>query len=300
MRPHGNHQLGRIVQTASAFFAADPATLTAREEALFFGRLKTGNATFKRTAHGRLRMIDEALVAQLDRAGARVDRVLDLGISSGITTVELAEALGLSGRSASVTGTDRSLEAFLVDLPMGCRALVEPNGHVLQYEVLGRAVRPWTRRLDYVTGMALARSLLNRMLGPVARARTAHRAIAASVALVSPRLSRSVGVELAEDDVTRSNPRFVGGFDLVRAANILNRHYFDADALERAVGNVKSYLRGPGAWLLVVRTLGATDHHGTLFRMNAAHGLDVVERWGQGSEVEALVLQSRQQPDQRG
>ncbi len=287
------------MQTASAFFAADPASLTAREEALFFGRLKTGNATFKRTAHGRLRMIDEALVVQLDRAAARVDRVLDLGISSGVTTVELAEALGRSGRSVSVTGTDRALEAFLVDLPMGCRALVEPNGHVLQYEVLGRAVRPWTRRLDYVTGMALARTLVNHMLGPVARARTAQRAIASSVALVSPRLSRSVGVELAEDDVTCSNPRFVGAFDLVRAANIVNRHYFAADALERAVGNVKSYLRGPGAWLLVVRTLGATDHHGTLFRMNAARGLDVVERWGQGSEVEALVLQSRQAPAQR-
>lgn len=278
------------MQTASDFFATDPEQLTARDEALFFGRLKTGNATFKKTAHGRLRTIDEALVVQLDRAQARVDRVLDLGISSGITTVELAEVLRRSGRSVSVTGTDRALEALLVDLPLGCRALVEPNGHVLQYEVLGRAVRPWTRRLDYVTGMALARGLVNRVLGPPARARAAERATAASVTLVSPRLSRSVGVELAEDDVTRSNPRFVDGFDLVRAANILNRHYFDADALERAVGNVKSYLRGPGAWLLVVRTHGESDHHGTLFRMNAAHGLDVIERWGEGSEVEALVL----------
>lgn len=300
MHPRDSHQFGRTVQTASAFFATDPEQLTARDEALFFGRLKTGNATFKRTAPGRLRMIDEALVAQLDRAGAGIDRVLDLGISSGVTTVELAEALGRSGRSVSVTGTDRALEAFLVDLPLGCRALVEPNGHVLQYEVLGRAIRPWTRRLDYLTGMALARRLVNHMLGPRARARAAQRAIAASVALVSPRLSRSVGVELVEDDVTRSNPHFVGGFDLVRAANILNRHYFDADALERAVGNVKSYLRGPGAWLLVVRTHGDSDHQGTLFRMNEAHGLDVIERWGEGSEVEALVSQPRQDLNQRG
>jgi len=77
----------------------------------------------------------------------------------------------------------------------------------------------------------------------------------------------------------------------VRAANLLNRHYFEPAALRDAVANAIAYLSGPGAWLLVLRTHGASDHRGTLFRMDDAMRLSVVDRYGTGSEVEDLVLE---------
>ena len=276
--------------TANDFFALPPDRISAEVETRFFGALKTGNATFKQTGAGRLAAVDAALVAALARSGARVDTVLDLGISSGVTTLEMIDALRLAGHAARTTGTDRLVGAALVDLPMQCRALVEPGGHVLQYEVLGRGLRPWRRRLDYVTGMAAVRGLVGLMLGRQAAARLRSGDGARQVALVSPRLARATGVTLVEDDVTTANPAFANGFDLIRAANILNRHYFAPDALARAIANVRSYLKGPGSWWLVVRTHGASDHRGTLFRLDDAGQLAVVERIGSGSEVEDLIL----------
>jgi len=283
------------VQTATKFFSADPDRLTARDEALFFGALRTGNATFKRTDEARLRTVDTALIDCLDRANATIDTALDLGISSGVTTAELAAAIAQSGRSVSMTGTDRSLAAKIVDLPMGCRALVEPTGHVLQYEILGQAMRPWTRRLDYLTGMALARTVVNRTLAPLAREQAVSCQAGNVVALVSPRLAQSDAIRLIEDDITVRNPALVGGFDLIRAANILNRLHFQPASLQRALDNIRAYLRGPGAWLLVLRTHGESDHRGTLFRMGDDGALAVMERWSGGSEIEELFLDGQDQ-----
>jgi len=285
--PSGN---GRNVQTATKFFTTDPDSVTPRDEALFFGGLRTGNSTFKRTSEARFRAVDRALIECLDRANATIDTVLDLGISSGVTTLELTAAIARSGRSVRTTATDRLLAARIVDLPMGCRALVEPGGHILQYEILGRAMRPWTRRLDYVTGMVIVRKLANHALGPLARAQAASSRFGSSVTLVSPRLTRSDTMRLIEDDITVRNSALTRGFDLIRAANILNRHYFEPAELRSAVENVRSYLRGPGAWLLVLRTHGDADHHGSLFRMRADRTLAVEMRWGEGSEIEDMFL----------
>ncbi len=275
---------------ASSFFAAAPERITTRDEARFFGLLKTANNTFKRTEPCRLAKIDAALVATLAAHDSPLGDVLDLGISSGVTTLELMEALRAAGHAVEVTGTDRSVRARLVTLPHGCRALVELDGHVLQYEVFGRAVRPWERRLDRWTGMAVLRSLVERRLREPAMARAAAGE-GQEVALLSPRLRHAGAFRWHEDDITRRNPAFVARFDLVRAANLLNRHYFEPDALRDAVANTIAYLSGQGAWLLVLRTHGASDHRGTLFRMDEARRLSVVERHGPGSEVEDLIME---------
>lgn len=275
---------------ASSFFAAAPERITARDEARFFGLLKTANNTFKRTEPLRLAQIDAALIGALSAHGGRIDTALDLGISSGVTTLELMEALHAAGHSVDMTGTDRSVRARLVALPYGCRALVEPNGHVLQYEVLGRAIRPWERRLDRWTGMTAVRAFVERQLRDPAMTRAAAGE-GKEVALLSPRLRRTGAFHWQEDDITRRNAAFVARFDLVRAANLLNRHYFEPNALRDAVANTIAYLAGPGAWLLVLRTHGAAEHRGTLFRMDEHQRLSVIERYGSGSEVEDLVME---------
>jgi hypothetical protein len=278
------------MHNASSFFAAAPERITARDEARFFGLLKTANNTFKRTEPSRLARIDSALVATLATFDTRIGTALDLGISSGVTTLELMQALRAAGHAPEMTGTDRSVRARLVTLPFGCRALVEPGGHVLQYEVLGRAVRPWERRLDRWTGMTAIRYLVARQLREPAIA-LAAAGEGEEVALLSPRLRRADAFRWCEDDITRRNDAFVGQFDLVRAANLLNRHYFEPAALRDAVANTIAYLSGQGAWLLVLRTHGAADHRGTLFRMGECRRLSVIARYGPGSEVEDLIME---------
>jgi hypothetical protein len=272
---------------ASRFFSTSPDRITTREEARFFGQLKTGNGTFKRTEPGRLDLVNGWMIEVIRHLRATPREVLDIGISSGVTSLELAGALHDAGFDARLTGTDRSFAATLVDLGPGVRVLAEPSGHILQYELLGMPVKAWSRRLDFVDGMAAIRLLLRRLLG----ARVAAAVAAGEgrpIQLVTPRLGSSGAFRLVEDDVTVRNPAFERGFDLVRAANILNRHYFTPAALVTAVTNVRSYLRGPGSLLLVVRTHGAVAQHGSLMRLDEEGRLRVVARCGTGSEVEDL------------
>lgn len=275
---------------ASRYFTSAAAEVGSREEARFFNALKTANDTFKRTSAGRLAVIDREVVARVAQARASIAEVLDLGISAGVTTLELRDALAAAGHNPRVTGTDLSVRAALVPLPLGCCALVQPPGHVLQYEVAGRAVRPWRRRLDYVTGMGAAAWLVDRAFRATVLARSDQPGRHRPVALVTRRLAEAGDIAIVEDDVTVANPALVGRFDLVRAANLLNRHYFTPEALAAAVANVRSYLKGAGAWLLVLRTHGEDDHRGTLFRMNDMGRLQAELRWGGGSEIEAMLL----------
>lgn len=279
------------MQTASAYFARPLDDLTTCEETRFFTALKTANATFKRTKAGRFAEVDAAIVAECARTSLRVDQLLDIGISSGITTLELTQMLRRAGHRAHVTGTDRSLAAMIVDLPMGCRALVEPGGHILQYDVLGVAVRPWRRRLDYVTGMILVQAGLRSLFGTAAvQAAQGLHGSGNSVKLVSRRLAQVADIDLIEDDVTEHRAWLEGRFNLIRAANILNRDYFTPEVLAGACVNLRSYMAGPGSMLLIVRTLGEDRQEGTLFSMTDDRRLAVIRRFGHGSEIESLAL----------
>jgi hypothetical protein len=77
-------------------------------------------------------------------------------------------------------------------------------------------------------------------------------------------------------------------FDIVRAANLLNRNYFDADRLRLMVGNLKSYARRPGGLIVINRTHEDGTNHGTIFRAGD-EDVATVHRLGGGSEIESLV-----------
>jgi hypothetical protein len=139
--------------------------------------------------------------------------------------------------------------------------------------------------------MVIVRGLLNQYARPRARQSLASNRIIQRVRLLSPRLAQRHDITVVRDDVTVANPALSRRFNVIRAANILNIDYFDTASLNRALSNVISYLSGPGALLLVVRTLGDDEHHGTLFEVTEqGNDLRIIERYGAGSEVEAMVL----------
>lgn len=280
--------------TATAFFGHPHSSISPRAEDEFFGALKLGNNTFKLTASGRFAELDDGLAGALSRFSARVDQVLDIGVSSGVTTLDLYERLKRAGQAVRITATDVAIDAYIVTPFPRCRVLVDGEGHVLQYDLFDRALRPWRRRLDWISGMILVRGLANRICGRRASEmmRTSGPSAGQRVTLVSPRLSGNDAIDMVQDDVLARNPAFTGRFDVVRAANILNRNYFEPAALSRALQNVIAYMSGPGAWLLLGRTRPGSGHHATLFRMDARGRLVVIERFGAGSEIEVLALQA--------
>lgn len=276
---------------ASRFFSLPSEEITPELEAAFFSDLKTGNATFKKTDAKRFAEIDRVLVREIAvSCGADTPvEVLDVGISSGTTTLELRDALAMAGIDHRITATDQSFDARIVDGPFGSRALVEPSGHFLQFEIFGRPVRSWTRRLDRFTGRFLLTAALRKLLTPAARRADGANDVR-SVALVSPRLANDDRVTLREDSILEFNAELGNRFDFVRAANILNLDYFSAAQLQQGLDNVCRYLKGAGSLLLVVRTDKRTGiNNGSLFRLGEDGRLTLVEQFGEGSEVAHLI-----------
>jgi hypothetical protein len=105
--------------------------------------------------------------------------------------------------------------------------------------------------------------------------------------LTSPKLHSLEDLELVEDDILLST-NFRHRFDVVRAANILNRDYFDSESLRAMLINLRERLT-PRGLLAIVSTEDDGANHGTIFRLGSDGALDVCERLGSGSQIEDLA-----------
>lgn len=276
--------------TASKFFLDPARRSSAEDEARFFRSLKVRNRNSKQTGRGRLDALNAMAIDLLKAPGRRIGSALDIGISSGVTTAELYDAFRAAGMTPSLVATDLSIYASIVHVSPDVRVLIDSAGDILQYDVRGFAVRPWRRRLDHFTGMAIVKSAIEKRYADAAReALTDGAAKTERVALINPRLAANDDIEVREDDLLRPNPDFAGRFDFIRAANVLNREYFDEATLKAAIETLKSYLSGPGALLLIVRTNDETGHHGAFYELGADSALSAVKTVGGGSELAGLV-----------
>lgn len=260
----------------------------AAEEASIFARLKMRNGTFKKTSPSRFNDL-EAIIAPFVARLPRHAEVLDIGVSTGITAIELLSYLKANGVTADLTATDVFIDAHIVKLAPGISVLCDPEGWPLEYDVRGMAVRPWTRRLDYLTLAFIPLKLARRALQPRLKAIVASGK-ATRVQMTTRRVPPGASIRFVENDVTSHTPRFDGRFDFARAANILNNGYFQPEQIRTALRNIRGYLRGPGSLLLITRTNGKLENDGTLFRLSEDGRFDPVARVGRGSEVESLVV----------
>ena len=281
--------------------AATAPALTPRQERALFARMRLPGGIFKTTIARRLTDVDDAVVAAL----ATVQRpaaplaVLDAGASSGTTSLELAQALGAAGHDVSLTLTDIALTASLVTLSPRYAALLDGNGALLQHFVAGQPVRPWRRRLDYVTQAWVLTAAANRRFaravadGAIDRARASARPIL----LVAPQVIAHAGVRCEEADIFAPPPaHHLGAFDIVRAANVLLPEVFDADRIAVGLRHLAARLRGPGALLVLARSPAPGSrgaNRATILCLGDDRRLAVLSRIGPGSEIEHLA------PDQR-
>ena len=276
-----------MVVTAKRFFSGEDFGNGQAVESEFFSGLKMRNGTFKLTRPSRFSAVNDAFASVIRARAGRLRNVLDIGASTGITTIELADFLAAQGAEPRVVGTDLFIRAHLVEVAPGFRVLADPEGWPLQYDVGGRALRAWVRRLDYATLSAVPRLLARRLLQP--RLARLIRAGKSEPVRMETRALAGRAIELVENDVFTPTAQFVGLFDLIRAANILNRGYFPPDQLRQAILNLRSYCRESGALLLVARNR-ATRSDSTLFELAPNGRFQVLARVGQGSEIEDLVL----------
>src|SRR5690349_15214439 len=112
----------------SARSLLDPrVTLTAAQERDFFQSIRLPNGVFKTTTDRRLDDVNAHLIDALKSAGAAPREVLDVAVSSGISSVELIEALAAGGFDTALTATDLSLSGNLVALSRNHYVLIDSS-----------------------------------------------------------------------------------------------------------------------------------------------------------------------------
>jgi hypothetical protein len=173
---------------------------------------------------------------------------------------------------------DSDLEAWRMSLPGAELLLDRDRRRVIYAEVLGRTV---------TGGDSLKATFAVRVLDFVGRIARWLRLPTRRLQLVSPGLAGSDAITIIEDNIFTVAPQLRGRFHALRAANILNRLYFDDQRLRVAVWNLSERVR-PDGLLIVCRTHDDGTNHGTIFKLNDGR-LSAIARIGEGSEIEDLV-----------
>lgn len=279
---------------AHKFFGLSSDELGPEAEETFFTSIMAKNGTYKTTFHSRFSRVNEELLRLLSSNIISAHAILDVGISSGISTLELYEYLSLHGYDTRIVGTDLLIDAYLVAVLPGGYALVDKSGFPLRLDVLGYGMKPWVTRRDYSNGFFLVRKGFNVLFRKLAKRKLLclHPSDVRRVELVTPRLLKETKITALEDDIVTYNPDFEGKFDFVRAANVLNRGYFSDEKLQAIVANLKRYMAPSNSSLLVMRTHEDKSNHGTLFGLQRERRFIPLERFGEGSEIESLVLEA--------
>ena len=268
---------------ASAYLSAPGgAQFHQKLEREFYRSIKTSNGTKKSTALRRLDAMNDLFFATLDRCGLVPHAAMDIGISSGVTTLEWLREFDKRSLPVTMIATDLVMSVELYAIGRRMRVLTEKNGHLLQIEMFGNGIRTHMRRRDYLTGGIVWRKALCSVARPLLR----KAVYQGTYLLVSPALRGHERIRLFDDDILLPNPpQFAGCADVVRVANLIQPIYFTQKQIQRAVENVRERCRGEGSIVVVCRnTAGSLD--GSILRMTGARQFSVEARLGRGSEVE--------------
>ncbi len=258
---------------------SDPENELARE--FLLSHMHQSDGTTKMTSSRRLDDVNRLILSMLD---GRTDfDLLDVGISSGISTAELVDALRPIVRTLRVVGCDRTLNGVLTSIG-GVELLSDEGGRAMLLRTSRRLlVRPtsWNGSLrNLVSHAAFA---AGSAMSTVSRAFGRQRV----VSLISGQLTGNPNVSVIAHDIFIPRPEWQGRFGVIRVANLLNRSYFDEPTLRAGIANVRDWLGNNGV-LVVARTGSDGINHGTAFTKHG-RALHVMKRIGDGSEIEALV-----------
>lgn len=251
----------------------------------FFWQLQLASGVFKATNRHRFDDTFDLIRGAVPPERTRL-RVLDVACSSGISTVELHQALARPGLVVETVGTDITTKVMHAAFNNGDALVYDLDGNILGAEIDEMLInrRPnRTVQLYHPWRAYRARRLVAKYeRGGVFR--PSAGATVSEVPLVSSAVAHTPGVTIIEEDMR--HPRVAGTFDLIRAANVLNRGYFSEIQLRSFVTALLARVRTGGA-LFVVRTADKINH-GTLWRVTDA-GVTAIDRIGNGSEIQALV-----------
>lgn len=245
--------------------------------------------TWKRTNAGRLGSTESAILAHLEPVTSghpETLHFLDLGASDGTTTREAVERFESEGK--------RAVSAVLADLNLW----IDVTHRFLGNEYRAADGEPILRTFGS-RGLRLSRgrkgmkegSFLTRVYCFLFRpGNRPTKNPDERIWLINPRVQADPRIEAVPMNALVEQERFRGRFHAIRASNVLNIQYFDADQLARAATILHGYLK-PNGLLVVSRNVGDYPHEvekGTLWRRTPT-GFKRVLAFGGGSEIQDLI-----------
>jgi hypothetical protein len=255
-------------------------------ERVFFSGLQLSNGTFKTTSERRLDDVNELVTSLLPRDSQL--RIMDVAVSSGVSTVEWSDHLTAHGIDHRIIAGDLEPEGVLLHICKRAAILWQSNGHPLALQ-LGRRCVYLDRSRRSTSVLLWPLQQLFRLVTSSAWQWLGHACIG-TVQLVSHRIANHFAIQVIRDDIFDPT-RFTNQFDVCRAANILNREYFSDSELRLIAGNLQARLRENGL-LVVCRSTsrhGAWVNRATILR-RANDRMVVIGRLNGGSEVENLLI----------
>ena len=269
--------MSRLQPTTKEFLASSDETV----EKEFFERVFLHNRSVKTTYARRLDDLNQVAFRHIADIKETPVKIMDVAMSSGISTVEWRDQLAANKIDFDLTGTDLTIDAELHSYAK-FGLLFDRRGNLLHFDCFGKGWPPHQgeMRLFYLHQL-LTTSVIrcaSALGGKIEKT---------PVKLLSRGLANNGHFRAIEDDLAAANPpAFKRAFHVIRAANILNLAYFAESTLRTMLTTLKERLKD-GGLLLVCRTDGTTNH-GTVFKLSSSR-LVAVERLGSGSEIEPLV-----------
>lgn len=264
-------------------------------EERFFAFLRLQNGTAKTTYPHRLDEVNRVAASLLPLW--RPLQLLDVGVSSGVSTLEWIESLERSGVEFHMTAMDLMVRGILIGFGHGFEILADAHGRALLMNIRGSWIaNPAGKRnlLRYFAVILALRLWLRlfwpRVMGSVEGSVASRWFTTRWVPLLYSALVNHPRVSIQEADILAETMPMAPAH-VIRAANILNRSYFSEAQLATIVRRLRAKLPG-GGLLVVCRTYedsGVTA--GTIFQLNSAGCFQVAARINNGSEIESLICQ---------
>jgi len=257
----------------------------------FYANLYLSNGLWKTTNTHRLDDVNRLILECI--RGRRLDgvlQVLDVAVSSGITTIELAQSLRSEGLLFNIIGTDIAINGSLISYGRLFHVLCDARRKALQFEMLGHPIanrlgaglRCWRGSVQVLVGRMvfyfLSRPCFNSMIRPAST----------PICFLTERWREEPNVTFVEEDLL-SSPLDKRQYHVIRACNILNPQVFSQDQLVTAISQLCARLIS-GGFLFIVRTIAHGSNHGAAYELQKDGALRHYASLGNGCEVESAVL----------
>lgn len=271
-------------------FHIDPDLLSDCDNRIDFSTIVSDiyvDGVWKTTSNARLENTDKLIIELMKKNNAgTLCRFMDLGASSGITTIESAEKISKATRTPikyylldryfyllryKRNGfyeyrTSNEKPVFLKYAFFGIRLPVSEHKHAYLSNIIASL---------YLSFSKFRKKMILDSKLPL---------------FTSDLLSNDI-FEVIEQDCLNMNLPANTMFEYIRASNILNKAYFSDEQIKKIINNLKQYLEDKG-YLIISRNLTDKDESSEIISIwqNNNNKLELVSSFNGGSEIDNLLV----------